>query len=65
MSPSLALAMVVAGGALLGLAAVGYALGWLNTGTAVALGALGLIVDSSGALLMVAARRNAPRNRRD
>ena len=65
MSASLALAMVVAGGALLALAAVGYVLGWFGAGTAVALGALGLIVDSSGALLLVAARRSAPRNRRD
>jgi hypothetical protein len=65
MSPTLAMAMVVAGGALLALAAIGYVLGWFGPGTGIALGALGLLVDTSGALLLVGARRGAPRNRQN
>ncbi|HQR22174.1 MAG TPA: hypothetical protein PLE54_05170 [Burkholderiaceae bacterium] len=65
MSPTLAIAMIVAGAALLALAAVGVVLGRFGTGTAVALGALGLLVDTSGWLLLVAARRHAPRSRQD
>jgi hypothetical protein len=49
--------MVVAGGALIAIAALGYALGWFAMGVAVAVGVLGLVVDTAGALLFVAARR--------
>ena len=65
MSPTLAIAMVVAGGTLLALAAVGYVLGWFGPATGIALGALGLLVDTSGALLLVAARRGAAGQRRN
>jgi hypothetical protein len=57
MNPALALVMVLAGGALLAVAALGYALGWFSTATAIAVGAAGLVVDTAGALLFVAARR--------
>jgi hypothetical protein len=57
MNPALALVMVVAGGALIAIAALGYALGWFAVGVAVAVGVLGLVVDTAGALLFVAARR--------
>jgi hypothetical protein len=57
MNPALALVMVVAGGALLAVAALGYVLGWFGTAVAVAVGAVGLAIDTGGALLFVAARR--------
>jgi hypothetical protein len=57
MNPALALVMVVAGGALIAVAALGYVLGWFAMGVAVAVGVLGLVVDTAGALLFVAARR--------
>ena len=64
MNPTLALAMVVAGGTLLAVAALGYTLGWFGTPTAIAVGVLGAIVDTAGALLFVAARREAAQRRR-
>jgi hypothetical protein len=57
MNPALALVMVVAGGALLAAAVLGYALGWFGTTMAIALGAVGIAIDTAGALLFVAARR--------
>jgi hypothetical protein len=64
MNPALAIAMVVAGGALLALAVLGYLLGWFGRDAAIALGALGLLVETSGALLLVAARRKGGRTDR-
>jgi hypothetical protein len=57
MNPALGLVMVVAGGALIAVAALGYVLGWFAMGVAIAVGVLGLVVDTAGALLFVAARR--------
>jgi len=57
MNPALALVMVVAGGALLAAAVLGYVLGWFAMGVAVAVGVLGAFLDTAGALLLVAARR--------
>lgn len=58
MNPALALVMVVAGGALMAVAALGYVLGWFAMGVAVAVGVLGFVIDAAGALLFVAARRS-------
>jgi sulfite exporter TauE/SafE len=64
MNPSLAIAMVVAGGALLALAVLGYVLGWFGLDAAIALGVSAALIDTAGALLLVTGRRrgaNAPR----
>jgi hypothetical protein len=57
MTPSLAIVMVVAGGALLALAMLGYVFGWFALDTAIALGVTGALIDTAGALFLVAARR--------
>ena len=57
MNPSLALVMVVAGGALLAVAVLGFVLGWFAMDVAIALGGVGILLDTTGALLFVAARR--------
>ncbi len=57
MNPAPALVMAVAGGALMAAAALGYVLGWFAMSVAVAVGVLGCVVDTVGALLFVAARR--------
>jgi sulfite exporter TauE/SafE len=64
MNPSLAIAMVVAGGALLALAVLGYVLGWFGLDAAITLGVSAALIDTAGALLLVTGRRrgaNAPR----
>ena len=58
MNPSLAIAMVVAGGALLALALLGYVFGWFALDAAIALGVIGAVIDTAGALFLVRARRN-------
>jgi hypothetical protein len=58
MNPLLALAMVVIGGLLLVAAVLGYVLGGLAAGVAIALGVTGLLVDTAGALMFVAAKRS-------
>ena len=57
MNPSLAIAMVVAGGALLALALLGYVFGWFALDAAIALGVIGAVIDTAGALFLVMARR--------
>jgi len=57
MNPSLAIAMVVAGGALLALALLGYVFGWFALDAAIALGVIGAVIDTAGALFLVTARR--------
>ena len=57
MNPSLAIAMVVAGGALLALALLGYVLGWFGLDAAIALGVIGALIDTAGALFLVTTRR--------
>jgi hypothetical protein len=57
MNPSLALAMVVAGGALLALALLGYVFGWFALDAAIALGVIGAVIDAAGTLFLVTARR--------
>jgi hypothetical protein len=57
MNPALALVMVVAGGALLMVAALGNVLGWFPTAVAIAVGVVGIATDTAGALFFVAARR--------
>lgn len=63
MNPVLAIAMVVAGGVLLALAVLGHVLGWFDAKVAIALGALGLLVDTAGVLLLAAARRDSSAKR--
>jgi len=57
MNPSLAIAMVVAGGALLAVAMLGYVNGWFALDAAIALGVIGAVIDTAGALFLVRARR--------
>jgi hypothetical protein len=57
MNPALALVMVIAGGALLVVAALGHVLGWFAMSVAIALGGVGILLDTAGALMFVAARR--------
>jgi hypothetical protein len=57
MNPSLAIAMVIAGGALLALALLGYVLAWFALDAAIALGVIGAVIDTAGALFLVTARR--------
>jgi hypothetical protein len=59
MSPALAAVMVAGGSLLLALAVVGHVLGWFGLGPAIALGVVGALVDTAGALLLAAARRGA------
>ena len=61
MNPSLAIAMVVAGGALLALALLGYVFGWFALDAAIALGVIGAVIDTAGALFLVSARRKGGR----
>jgi hypothetical protein len=63
-NPLLALAMVVIGGLLLAAAVIVYVLGGLAAGPAIALGVVGLLVDTAGALMLVAARRGSAGSRR-
>lgn len=65
MNPALALAMVVAGGVLLAVAALGWALGWFGPGVALAVGVPGAIIDTAGALTFAAARRSGAVRQRD
>lgn len=64
MNPLLALAMVAIGGLLLVAAVLGYVVGGLATGPAIALGVVGFLVDTAGALMFVAARRGSAGGRR-
>jgi hypothetical protein len=57
MNPSLAIAMVVAGGALLALALLGYVFGWFALDASIALGVIGAVIDTAGTLFLVTARR--------
>ena len=57
MNPSLAIAMVVVGGALLAVAVLGYVLGSFGLDIAIALGVIGALTDTAGALLLVTERR--------
>jgi len=57
MNPSLAIVMVVAGGALLALALFGYAFGWFTLDASIALGVTGALIDTAGTLFLVTARR--------
>ena len=57
MNPSLAIAMVVAGGALLALAMLGYVFGWFALDAAIALGVIGALIDTAGTVFLVTARR--------
>ena len=59
MNPALCVVMIAAGGTLLLLAVLGYVLGWFGTGTALALGVLGALIDTAGALLLAYGRRHA------
>ena len=47
MNPSLAIAMVVVGGALLAMAVLGYVLGSFGLDTAIALGVIGALTDTA------------------
>ena len=61
MNPSLAIAMVVAGGALLAVAMLGYVNGWFALDAAIALGVIGAVIDTAGALFLVSTRRKGGR----
>jgi hypothetical protein len=64
MNPLLALAMVAAGGLLLAAGLIVYVFGWASTTVAIAVAAIGLLVDTAGAVLLVPSRR-PERKRRD
>lgn len=56
MNPVLAPAMIAAGGGLLAMAAIGYALEFLNSSAALAIGALGGVIDTLGAIAFVSGK---------
>jgi len=56
--------MIAAGGALLALAAIGFALGLFGSSAALAVGALGGVIDTLGAIAFVLGRRDGRDSRR-
>jgi hypothetical protein len=57
-NPALAIAMIAAGGGLLALAAIGFALGLFGSSAAIAFGVLGGVIDTLGAIAFALGRRD-------
>ncbi len=59
-----AIALLVVGGSLLAIAAIGFVMKWFETPTVLAIGALGLAIDSAGSWLLATSFRREARERR-